>query len=74
MSHGSRRSPDRQTGDEDMTDQNISSNSTSPAAPATKPRRRGLIIGSLAALAIVAGGVGVAISQPGHSGHSGGGG
>ena len=54
-----------------MTDQNSSSNDTTPAAPAAKPRRRGLIIGGIAALAIVAGGVGVAVSQPGHwgSGH-----
>lgn len=58
-----------------MTDQNTSPNSTAPAAPAAKPRRRGLIIGGIAALAIVAGGVGVAISQPGEwggRGHSGG--
>jgi Spy/CpxP family protein refolding chaperone len=54
-----------------MTDQNASSNSTAPAA---KPRRRGLIIGGIAALAIVAG-VGVAVSQPGEwggRGHGGG--
>jgi Spy/CpxP family protein refolding chaperone len=59
-----------------MTDQNASSNSRSDsAAPAAKPRRRGLIIGGIAALAIVAGGVGVAVSQPGDwggRGHGGG--
>lgn len=58
-----------------MTDQN-SNNSANPAtstAPAAKPRRRGLIIGGIAALAIVAGGVGVAISQPGNWGGHGGG-
>ena len=61
-----------------MTDQNASSdsrsNSTAPAVPAAKPRRRGLIIGGIAALAIVAG-VGVAVSQPGEwggRGHGGG--
>ncbi len=56
-----------------MTDQNSSSNSPSNStSPAAKPRRRGLIIGGIAALAIVAGGVGVAVSQTGHSGHGGG--
>lgn len=51
-----------------MTDQNSSIASNTPAA---KPRRRGLIIGGIAALAIVAGGVGIAVSQPGEwgSGH-----
>ena len=48
-----------------MTGQNSSTNSMTPA---TKPRRRGLFIGGLAALAIVAGGVGVAVSQTGEGG------